>query len=75
MMADHDAINIPAQHGIEPDAGEIAERDVANHRCARGNVHGVPEFGFSAPRAEQRMRRRSSAGSGAFLNFTQTDAG
>ena len=34
--ADFDAVDVSAQHGAIPDAGFVAESDIAHHHCGLG---------------------------------------
>jgi hypothetical protein len=37
--ADDDAVDVPAQDGVVPDAGAVAEGDIAHHDRAAGDIN------------------------------------
>jgi len=48
MVAHHDAVDVAAQDGVVPHAGEILERHVAEHGGALGDVHIAAQLWFPA---------------------------
>jgi hypothetical protein len=53
MMSDLDAIDVPAQNGVVPNARVIAERDVADDDTASGDIDPFSEGGLSSEETVQ----------------------
>ena len=48
VVADHNAVDVAAQDRVVPDAGAIAQRDVARHHRAAGDVNIFAQRRFLA---------------------------
>lgn len=48
VMADLDEVDIAAQYSVIPNAGVIAEGDIAHNDCGAGEVHAFAEIGLAA---------------------------
>src|SRR4051812_41625688 len=62
MVADDDAVDVAAKHGVIPNAGMIAEGDVAEDGCAASDEDAFAEFGLLAEEAVELFLQFSHGG-------------
>jgi hypothetical protein len=69
VVADNDAVDVPAEHGIVPDTREIAQRDIADHYRA---LREIDPFAKNRATAKKRFELSGDVGHVSGLNHNKS---
>jgi hypothetical protein len=61
VMANHDAIDIAAENGMVPNAGPVAQGDIADNHGAIGDINAFAEHGLFPEKTVQLLFERVHA--------------